>query len=157
MLANYLVCGYTNCLVAFGRDRVMLRAMATAGVVSVGAGLALTPSWGAAGAALAASLIHPVGLLAALPEYRRTVGSLDLFAWTRPCAAAAAMVALSWVLENQGVATAARISCSAILYLAIAGRSWSALQGMAVANLPARAAPPLAEANLGVSPAGYRS
>jgi O-antigen/teichoic acid export membrane protein len=128
ILANYLVCGYTNCLVAFGCDRVVLRAMAIAGPAAVGAGLALTPVWGPPGAALAASLIHPLGWLLALPEYRRTVGSLEWRHWTRPCAAALAIVALSWWLEGQGVGTAGRMSGSAAIYLVIAGRCWSELE-----------------------------
>ena len=132
MLANYLVCGYTSCLVAFGRDRVLLRSMVIAGVVSIGAGLLLTPWWGAAGAALSASLMHPAGLLAALPEYRRTVGSLDFAAWKLPCAAAAALVALSWLLESHGVSTGWRVGCCFSVYLAIAGRCWMALQQGAV-------------------------
>jgi O-antigen/teichoic acid export membrane protein len=127
ILANYLVCGYTNCLVAFERDRVMLRAMAIAGLVAVGAGLVLTPAWGASGAALAASLIHPVGWLVALPEYRRTVGSIEWSAWKLPGAAAVGIVAFSWWLERCGIATAWRIAGSVILYLAIAGRCWSEL------------------------------
>jgi PST family polysaccharide transporter len=139
ILANYLVCGYTNGLVAFGRDRVMLRAMAIAGAVSIGAGIVLTPWWGPAGAALSASLIHPVGLLAALPEYRRTVGSLDLSAWKAPCAAAAAMVALSWVLEGQGAGTGCRVACCFSVYLAIAGRCWTDLQQAIVATPAASA------------------
>jgi O-antigen/teichoic acid export membrane protein len=139
ILANYLVCGYTNCLVAFGRDRVMLRAMLIAGVVSVAAGCWLTPRWGPAGAALAASLIHPVGWLMALPAYRRAVGSLDLAGWMRPVAAAFAMAGVSWLLESLGAATAWRLAAVAAVYGAIAGRCWIELQQTAVARLPAAA------------------
>jgi O-antigen/teichoic acid export membrane protein len=128
ILANYLVCGYTNCLVAFGRDRVMLGAMAAAAASAIGAGLLLTPRWGPPGAALAASLIHPVGWLAALPEYRRTIGPLDWSGWKRPAAAAAAIVALSGWLETQGVGTLYRIAASLIVYLAIAAPCWSELE-----------------------------
>jgi O-antigen/teichoic acid export membrane protein len=128
ILANYLVCGYTNSLVAFGRDRVMLRAMALAGLAAVSAGLLLTPRWGAPGAALAASLIHPVGWLAALPEYRRTVGSLEWADWTRPCAAALAWAGLSWWLEGSGAGGILRMGLCAAAYVAIAGRSWRELE-----------------------------
>jgi O-antigen/teichoic acid export membrane protein len=139
ILANYLVCGYTNCLVAFGRDRVLLRAMLVAGVVSVAAGCWLTPQWGPAGAALAASLIHPLGWLAALPAYRRAVGSLDLAGWVRPVAAAVAMAGVSWLLESLGAATAWRLAAMAAVYGAIAGRCWFELQQTALARLPATA------------------
>jgi len=137
VLANYLVCGSTNCLVAFGLDRVVLRAMTVSGAVSVAAGLALTPWWGTPGAALGASLIHPVGWLVALGEYRRTVGSIEWRAWKRPCAAAAAVVALSWLLESHGVTTPWRIGCTAAVYVAIAGRCWVELQQGVLDRLPA--------------------
>jgi O-antigen/teichoic acid export membrane protein len=137
VLANYLVCGYTNCLVAFGRDRVMLRAMLAAGAVSVGAGCLLTPSWGPAGAALAASLIHPVGLIAALPAYRRAIGPVDLAGWKRPLAAAAAMIGVCWLLEELGAAPVWRFAAAAVVYVALAGRCWSGLQRTALERLTA--------------------
>lgn len=137
VLANYLVCGSTNCLVAFGRDRVVLRSMALGGAVSVGAGLALTPAWGPPGAALAASLIHPVAWLAASGEYRRTVGPIEWRAWKRPSAAAAALVGLSWLLESLGIPTPGRIVCAAAVYAAIAGRCWLELQRGVLDRLPA--------------------
>jgi O-antigen/teichoic acid export membrane protein len=127
ILANYLVCGYTNCLVQFGRDRAVLRAMAFAGLAAVSAGLSLTPVWGARGAALGASLIHPLGWLAALPEYRRTVGPVEWSAWKRPCAAAAAVVACSWSMQVLTAGPAAGMAGSVLLYLAIAGPSWRQL------------------------------
>ena len=163
ILANYLVCGYTNCLVAFGRDRVMLGAMAVAAAVAVGAGLLLTPWWGPPGAAFAASLIHPIGWLAALPEYRRTVGPLDWPRWKRPCAAAAALVALSWWLETQGLGTVYRIAASLILYLALAGPCWSELeqavsrQGAAPRNRAAGGSPRAAAARSRPTGAGTNS
>ena len=147
ILANYLVCGYTNCLVAFGRDRVMLRAMAVAGLVAVAAGLVLTPVWGPPGAALAASLIHPVGWFVALPEYRRRIGSLEWPEWKLPCAAAVGIVALSAWLEAGGVPTLWRMACSLVLYLAIAGRCWSQLEQAAAARLSV--ARPLLSHNVG--------
>ncbi len=128
ILANYLVCGYTNCLVAFGRDRVMLRSMAVAAAAAIAAGLILTPRWGPPGAAFAASLIHPVGWLVALPAYRRTVGPLAWRQWRRPLAAAAAIVALSLWLEKQGAPTLGRVAAATTLYLAIAARSWIELE-----------------------------
>jgi O-antigen/teichoic acid export membrane protein len=146
VLANYLVCGSTNCLVAFGRDRVMLRAMALSGAVSMGAGLALTPGWGTAGAALAASLIHPVGWLAALGDYRRTVGALEWSRWRRPCGAAAAVAGGSWLLESQGVPAVWRIGCVAAVYVAIAGPCWVELQRDLAGQLTAAAAPASAAA-----------
>jgi PST family polysaccharide transporter len=128
ILANYLVCGYTNCLVAFGRDRVMLRAMGMAGLTAVLAGLLWTPVWGAAGAAAAASLIHPVGWFAALPEYRRTLGPLEWRQWQRPVLAALGVVALSLWLESVGAATPWRAGACVPLYLAVAGRCWRNLE-----------------------------
>jgi O-antigen/teichoic acid export membrane protein len=135
VLANYLVCGYTNCLVAFGRDRVMLRAMLAAGVVSVGAGCLLTPGWGPAGGAVAASLIHPAGWLVALPAYRRTVGSLELAGWTRPLAAAAAMIGVCWGLDQLGAGPLSRFAAATVVYGAIAGRCWIELQQAALERL----------------------
>jgi O-antigen/teichoic acid export membrane protein len=152
VLANYLVCGSTNCLVAFGRDRVVLRAMAVSGAVSIGAGVALTLWWGAAGAALAASLIHPVAWLGALGEYRRTVGSIEWRAWRRPGAAAAAVIGLSWLLESQRVGALWRIACIAAVYAAIAGRCWLQLQRDVLDRLAAAA--PAAPAGGGDGGAG---
>jgi O-antigen/teichoic acid export membrane protein len=76
ILANYLACGSTHSLIALGHDRAMLRSMAVSGAVSVLAGVLLIPRWGTLGAATAATLIHPVGLLAAWPSYKQAVGSL---------------------------------------------------------------------------------
>jgi O-antigen/teichoic acid export membrane protein len=146
VLANYLVCGSTNCLVAFGRDRAVMRAMAVSGAVSIGAGVALTLWWGPPGAALAASLIHPVAWLGALGEYRRTVGPIEWRGWRRPCAAAAAVIALSWLLESRGVPTPWRIACAATAYAAIAGRCWLELQRGVLDRLPAAPRSPGASA-----------
>jgi hypothetical protein len=95
----------------------------------------LTPNWGPAGAALAASLLHPVGWLVALPAYRRAVGSLDLAGWVRPLAAAAAMVGVTWLFESLGAGTAWRLAAAASVYVLIAGRCWTELQQIALGRL----------------------
>jgi O-antigen/teichoic acid export membrane protein len=76
IFANYVACGSTHSLIALGQDRAMLRSMAVSGAVSVLAGILLIPRWGTLGAATAASLIHPLGLLTAWPSYKQAAGSL---------------------------------------------------------------------------------
>jgi len=117
---NFAIYGYTNAMISYGKDQVMIFVVAVSTVVSVGGGLLLVPRLGTTGAALVVAGIDLSGWLVSLPCYRRTIGSLHLQAWVRPLLGAAAVVLLSWALQQAGVPLWARVPAAALVYLGVA-------------------------------------
>ena len=103
IIFNYAICGYTNCLIAFGRDRVMLLVVAISAAVSVAGGFSLVPRFGATGAAVTVACIDCGGWIASLPYYQRTIGSLQLKAWTAPLLGGVTMYFASHMLQTWGM------------------------------------------------------
>lgn len=120
VLFNYAIYGYTNCLISFGRDRVMLLVVVTSAVVAVGGGLLLVPRLGALGAAMVTASIDLVGWLVSLPYYRRVVGGLQLRVWLLPALGAAAIVAVSLLLQGAGLPVWLRVPAGLLAYLPFA-------------------------------------
>lgn len=83
ILFNYVICGYTNCLIPFGRDRVMLLVLIASAIVSVGGGLLLVPRLGVVGAGIAVASMDLAGWLVSIPAYRRTIGPMQWSTWGR--------------------------------------------------------------------------
>jgi O-antigen/teichoic acid export membrane protein len=113
---NFAICGYTNAMISYGKDHVMMLAVAVSTVVSVGGGLLLVPRLGTTGAALVIAGIDLSGWLVSLPCYHRTIGSLHFKAWMRPLLGAAATVLLSSVLQKAGVPFLARVPLAVLVY-----------------------------------------
>ena len=97
---NYAICGYTNCLISYGRDRVMLAVVAASTVVSVAGGLLAVPRFGGLGAAGVVAAIDLVGWLVSLRTYRRVIGSLQFAAWVWPAIGAGCVVLASLLLQS---------------------------------------------------------
>jgi O-antigen/teichoic acid export membrane protein len=116
VIFNYAICGYTNCLISFGKDWVMLRVVGVALIVSVGGGLLVVPRAGIMGAALVVSAIDLAGWLVSLPYYRQVVGSFQFAAWWRPALGAGCVVASCFLLQALGLAVWVRIPLSALAY-----------------------------------------
>ncbi len=119
---NFAICGYTNCLIAFGQDRVMLLVVLTSAVVSVAGGLLLVPRLGEVGAALAVACIDLSGWLVSLPFYRRRIASLQLTAWLWPAVGAACIVLICVLLQAGGVPLWVRVPIAAATYTALQSR-----------------------------------
>lgn len=119
VLFNYAICGYTNCLISYGHDRVMLVVVIVSAIVSVGGGLLLVPRFGALGAAMAMAVVDLSGWLVSLPAYRRTVGSLQLRIWLWPMAGAVAVAAVSLGLQALQVPWPVRIPLACLCYLPV--------------------------------------
>jgi O-antigen/teichoic acid export membrane protein len=117
VIFNYAICGYTNCLISFGKDWVMLRVVGVSAIVSVGGGLLVVPRAGMMGAALVVSAIDLVGWLVSLPYYQRVVGSLQFEVWWRPVLGAGCIVASCFLLQALGLAVWARVPLAALAYL----------------------------------------
>ncbi len=109
VLANYLICGQTNCLIAFRQDKVMVKVVLASAVVAIAGGLLLVPRYGLVGAAIAVSCIDLAGWLSSLPTYVRVIGSLQLMKWMYPILGALALIAVSSVLQKTGIAAPYRI------------------------------------------------
>lgn len=117
VIFNYAICGYTNCLISFGKDRVMVLVVIVSAVVSVGGGLLLVPWLGTLGAAIVVACIDLAGWLISLPYYRRAVGTLQLKAWVNPLLGGAGIVLVSVGLQAVGAPLWLRIPSATLVYL----------------------------------------
>lgn len=117
VIFNFAICGYTNCLISFGQDFTMLRAVIASAVVAIGGGLLLVPRAGALGAALAVAGVDFAGWLVSLPNYQRTIGSLQFRAWLRPALGGGCIVAASLLMQKLGWPLWARIPLSAMTFV----------------------------------------
>jgi O-antigen/teichoic acid export membrane protein len=117
LIFNYAICGYTNCLISFGLDHVMLAVVIVCTLVSVGGGLLLVPRFGSLGAAIAITGVDLSGWLVSLPYYRRAVGSLQLNTWWRPLLGGLSIVAASLFLQRLGLPIWGRAPIAAACYV----------------------------------------
>jgi O-antigen/teichoic acid export membrane protein len=117
---TFAIISYTNCLIAFGKDWVMVLALMSALVATVGGGLILVPMLGSIGAAVAVALLNLSGWLVSLPFYRQVVGSLQLGAWKRPLLGGIFLVAAAFALQRIGVSVWLRIPIEVLAYLPFA-------------------------------------
>jgi O-antigen/teichoic acid export membrane protein len=108
VIFNYAICGYTNCLISFGRDRVMIMVVSVCALVSVGGGLLLVPLLGLWGAALVITSIDCVGWLVSLPAYRTTIGSLQFGVWLWPAVGGLLIASTSIILQKMDLPVWAR-------------------------------------------------
>jgi len=116
VLFNFAIGGYTNCLISFGQDRVMILVVVVSAVVAVGGGFWLVPRIGALGAALVISSIDLCGWLVSLPFYREKIGSLQFRTWLLPLLGAGGIIASSFFLQQAGLPVWGRIPVSALIY-----------------------------------------
>jgi O-antigen/teichoic acid export membrane protein len=116
VIGNFAISGYTNCLISFGRDRVMLAVVLVSASVAIGGGLSLVPTLGLLGAAVTISAVDLLGWLSSLPAYRATIGSLQASAWARPAAGGAAIVATSFLLQAAGAPVWIRVPAALAAY-----------------------------------------
>jgi O-antigen/teichoic acid export membrane protein len=127
VIFNYAICGYTNCLISFGLDRVMIAVVSVCAVVSVGGGLLLVPLLGLWGAALVITCIDCVGWLVSLPAYRVTVGSLQFGVWVWPALGGLFVASCSIVLQMLGFPVWARAPMITMTYIPFVGMSMRGL------------------------------
>ena len=100
VIFNYAINGYTNCLISFGKDKVMILVVIASTVVAIGGGVVLVPLLGITGAAIATSLIDLAGWLVSLPYYKKAVGSFQVRVWIRPILASIIMVLVGFLLKQ---------------------------------------------------------
>jgi len=117
IIFNYAICGYTNCLIAFGKDWVMLRVVIVCTILSIGGGFLLVPRFGIFAAALIVSSIDVTGWLVSLPYYKRTIGALQFRAWFRPLLGGGCIIGTCLLLQAMGVPVWVRVPVSAFAYL----------------------------------------
>jgi len=129
VLFNFAICGYTNCLIAYGRDRVVLLAIAVSCIASVGGGLMMTSLWGYVGAACAVACTDLAGWLASLGAYRRTAGRWNLDVCLGPLAGSIGFVAASFLLQHAGAPLWLRLPACSLAYWLCVRRSVSAVLG----------------------------
>jgi O-antigen/teichoic acid export membrane protein len=120
VLFNFAICGYSNCLIAFGRDRVMLAVVVASAVVAIGGGLLAVPVLGATGAAIVVAGVDMAGFLVSLPAYSRTIGALQFGTWTLPALGGGCMVAMSFGLQATPLPVWLRIVLVMSVYLPFA-------------------------------------
>jgi O-antigen/teichoic acid export membrane protein len=116
VIFNYAIIGYTNCLISFGKDKVMVMVTVVSVIVSVGGGFILVPKYGAFGAAIVIMLIDLSGWIASLPYYKNTIGSLQLKAWVIPLIAGTVTAILLLIMQTLGVPYWLRIPVGMLAY-----------------------------------------
>jgi O-antigen/teichoic acid export membrane protein len=117
LIFNFAIAGYTNCLISFGQDKVMIMVVVVSSVVSVGGGLLLIPRLGILGAAAVIAAIDLAGWLYSLRYYKRVVGELQLRVWIKPLLGAAAIIAASYLMQEAGFQVFVRVPLAMLIYL----------------------------------------
>jgi O-antigen/teichoic acid export membrane protein len=116
ILFNYAVYGYTNCLVAFGKDRIMRRVVLVGAVLSIGGGLLLVPRFGLIGAAATIACIDLGAWAASLAPYRRTIGAVHAGTWLRLGVGTGLAAGFVFVLRSYGAPLWLRIPAYIAIY-----------------------------------------
>ena len=119
---NFAITGYTNTLIAFGRDRVMVAVVAVSSAVAVGGGLLMVPWLGSVGAAIVVALLDFAGLCVSIPAYRASVGRLGWGAWLGPAGLAALTVVLSTLLQRTSLPLIPRLALASVPFVYAAWR-----------------------------------
>ncbi len=119
---NFAICGYTNCLVSFRQDKVMLRAVTAIFVWVLLTGFTLVPWLGSLGAAIVYAGLDFTGWVSSLPTYRKIVGSLLPKIWIWPVVGGTAIACAAWLLQRLNLPWPLRAAVEAIFYWAIVGR-----------------------------------
>jgi O-antigen/teichoic acid export membrane protein len=117
LVFNYAVSGYTNCLIPFGGDAVILRVAIVSAVVALGGGLLLVPRFGALGMAIAISLVDLLGWAVSLPTYRHLVGKFQFRTWLRPALGGLLVITSSMLLQEIHAAMWIRLPTGCVAYL----------------------------------------
>lgn len=116
LIFNFAIFGYTNCLISFGYDRVMLLVVTVSAIVSIGGGFILVPRFGEIGASIVVIFIDLCGWLVSLPYYKKAVGSLHLKTWILPALGAITVIVVSSALQYIGISFFIRIGASLVVY-----------------------------------------
>jgi O-antigen/teichoic acid export membrane protein len=116
ILSNYAVCGYSNALIPFGRDRVMIWVAASCAVTATIGGLILIPHFGALGAAAATASVDIVGFAVSIKAYARAIGPPNIPFLLRGGAIAIVIAALDIGLASDHVAIGYRLATASVLY-----------------------------------------
>ena len=85
VIFNFAICGYTNCLIAFNKDKIILYTVFISGIVSVGGALIAIPYFGITGAAIVISFVDLAGFLFSVPYYKKYIAPLQIKKWIAPC------------------------------------------------------------------------
>lgn len=99
IIFNYAIFSYTNCLISFGYDRVMLFVVLVSAIISVGGGLLLVPKLGVKGASIIVIFIDLCGWLVSLPYYKKFVGSFHFNLWLIPAFGAITIIFIALGLQ----------------------------------------------------------
>ena len=124
---NFAITGYTNTLISFGSDRVMIAVVAVSALVAVGGGLVLVPRYGAMGGAMVIAAIDLAGFAVSVPEYRRKVGGLDFAGWLGPLLYGLGTIGLSLALQQLPLPLLVRLPLAALPF-AVGG--WRQVRAM---------------------------
>ena len=123
ILFNFAICGYTNCLLGFRQDKVMLRVVAVSAGWALIGGFAVVPWLGAIGAAFVYAGIDLAGWLSSLATYRLVFGSLLARIWIWPALGGLLIAVAAWLLQGIHVSWPFRAFFEAAAYWTIVASS----------------------------------
>ncbi len=116
IIFNYAIFSYTNCLISFGYDRVMLIVVVISAIISVGGGLILIPKFGVKGASIIVIFVDLCGWLVSLPYYKKFVGSFHFNLWVLPAFGAITIIFIAIGFQKFNVPFYIRIILYATCY-----------------------------------------
>ena len=113
---NFIIIGYSNCLIAFHKDAVMVKITIVSAIVSVAGGLIIIPIYGIIGAAYVIALIDLSGFMLSAPYYKNVIGTLQLSKWLFPLGVGIISAALLYFLRLEGFGVCIRMPVMTMFY-----------------------------------------
>ena len=122
VIFSHAVYGYTNILVSFKKDWLVVRAVGASAVVVIIGSLTVVPLLGVTGAAGVIVALNLVTWLVSLPTYKQTIGSFHISAWKKPVMGGAAILGTSMALHDLHAPIWFRAPIEVLVYVPFASK-----------------------------------
>jgi len=117
VIFNFAIHGYTNCLIPFRKDHILILVVIIETIVSVAGGIICVSYFGLIGAAFAVAFIDFAGWLVSLPAYKKIIGDVQIHLWIKPMLGFLCMIGTLLGLQYLGAPVYFRLPVSVIIYV----------------------------------------
>jgi PST family polysaccharide transporter len=117
IIFNFAISGYTNPLVSFGADKIILYVVAISCIISILGGIIMIPIFGVVGASIVISIVDFAGWLVSLPYFLKNIGSLGLARWKWSFLGSIAIIVFSFLAKDLMIPFFLRLTSMTFLYL----------------------------------------